>query len=426
MNTLSQIQTPAFADLQRNGVPKPTMLNTRVAIEALGIDCRLDVFHGRYLVNGTLLEQFVGELSDPIARKLRELCRFHFDFDPGVQAANDGLLRACEQHRFDPMQDYLDGLVWDGVPRLEQWLIHYCSADDTPLNRAIGRIVLVAAVRRIRDHGCKFDHVMVWESPEGFNKSSAIRILAGGAENFSDQTILGVDDRKQQELTKGVWFYEIAEMSGMKKADVDHIKAFVTRQEDRARPAYARFQEIQPRRCIFIGSVNPGGGEYLTSTTGNRRFWPVPVKMIDLDALQADRDQLFAEAVIEEGLLGTPISLDPDLWAAAGAEQDARVVKDLWADKLATLDREVIDLIDEQNKRSRSEDRETADYCRLADGRLWVSSKYVTEQLPVTNDGRRIAEVMHKLGWARAKRRYAGKQIRGYARDIETAETAES
>jgi hypothetical protein len=142
--------------------------------------------------------------------------------------------------------------------------------------------------------------------------------------------------------------------------------------------------------------------------------------MIDLDALQADRDQLFAEAVIEEGLLGTPISLDPDLWAAAGAEQDARVVKDLWADKLATLDHDVINFI------SRSEDRETADYCRLPDGRVWVSSKYVTEQLPVTNDGRRIAEVMHKLGWARAKRRYAGKQIRGYARDIETAETAES
>lgn len=420
MSTLPQIQTPAFADFQRNGLPKPTMTNTRIAIEALGIDCRLDVFHGRYLVNGTLLEQFVGELSDPISRKLRELCRFHFDFDPGVQAANDGLLRACEHHRFDPMQDYLDGLVWDGIPRLDQWLIRYCGAADTPLNRAIGRIVLVAAARRIRDHGCKFDHVMVWESPEGYNKSSAIRILAGGAENFSDQTILGVDDRKQQELTKGVWFYEIAEMSGMKKADVDHIKAFVTRQEDRARPAYARFQEIQPRRCIFIGSVNPGGGEYLTSTTGNRRFWPIPVKMIDLDALKTDRDQLLAEAVVEDTVLGTPISLDPDLWAAAGAEQDARVVKDLWADKLATLDHDVINLT------GRTKDRETADYCRMPDGGVWVSSKYVTEQLPVTNDGRRIAEVMRSLGWTRSKRRYAGKQIRGYARDIKTVETAQS
>ena len=84
---------------------------------------------------------------------------------------------------------------------------HAAEPSDRP------HLVLVAAVRRIRDHGCKFDHVMMWESPEGFNKSSAIRILAGGAENFSDQTILGVDDRKQQELTKGVWFYEIAEMS---------------------------------------------------------------------------------------------------------------------------------------------------------------------------------------------------------------------
>ena len=90
-----------------------------------------------------------------------------------------------------------------------------------------------------------------------------------------------------------------------------------------ARPAYARFQETQPRRCIFIGSVNPGGGEYLTSTTGNRPSRPIPVKMIDLDALKTNRDQLFAEAVFEETVLDTPISLDPGLWTAAGPEQEA-------------------------------------------------------------------------------------------------------
>ena len=189
MTTPVVIKTPQFADLQRNTQADHGQHAHRD--RSARIDCRLDVFHGRYLVNGTLLGQFVGELSDPITRKLRELCRFHFGFDPGVQAGNDGLLRACEHHRFDPMQDYLDGLEWDGIPRLEQWLVRYCGADDTPLNRAIGRIVLVAAVRRIRDHGCKFDHVMVWESPEGFNKSSAIRILAGGARTFRTKPFWG-------------------------------------------------------------------------------------------------------------------------------------------------------------------------------------------------------------------------------------------
>ena len=138
--------------------------------------------------------------------------------------------------------------------------------------------------------------------------------------------------------------------------------------------------------------------------------------MIDLDALKTNRDQLFAEAVVEDTVLGTPISLDPSLWAAAGAEQDARVVNDLWADKLATLDHDVINLT------GRTKDRETADYCRMPDGGV-----YVIEQLAVvTNDGRRIAEVMHRLGWTRTKRRYAGKQIRGYARSIKTPETAQS
>ena len=102
------------------------------------------------------------------------------------------------------------------------------------------------------------------------------------------------------------------------------------------------------------------------------------------------------------------------------------MVKDLWADKLATLEHDVTDLIHERSKCARAEDRETADYCLMPDGRVRASSKYVTEQLPVTNDGRRIAEVMHRLDWTRTKRRYAGKQIRGYARDIKTPETAES
>jgi hypothetical protein len=415
---LADLSAPQWVDVTKSGEPKPTMMNVRAAIQALNLECRFDVFHNKYLVEGSHLGQYVGEISEPIARKLRELCRVHFGFDPLVQAASDGIQRACEHHRFDPIQDYLSALKWDGKARLDTWLIDYCGAADTPLNRAIGKLVLVAAVTRAFDHGCKFDHVMIWESPEGYNKSSAIRILAGGAENFSDSTILDVDERKQMELTKGIWFYELAELAGMKKADVDAIKRFITAQEERARPAYARFQEVQPRRNVFIGSVNtitgaePGDTEYLTSTTGNRRWWPIPVGRIDTDRLEADRDQLFAEAMVEYELVGFSLRLDPSLWEAAAVEQRKREVSDPWGDKLATLDTELV----RSWKHLTTKEREEANYY-VTDSEVWLSAGELYGRLPPTNDARRIASLMSKLGWTRTKdRRLRGMQLRGFAR----------
>ena len=164
------------------------------------------------------------------------------------------------------------GLQWDKRPRLDTWMTIYLGADDTPLNRAIGRLTLVAAVRRVRQPGCKFDQIPVLEGPEGTGKSSAIEILAG-KENFSDQTILGLDDRQQQEAVRGAWLFEIADLAGMSKADVDKTKAFASRLSDRARPAYGRAVWALPRRCIFIATTN--NETYLKSQTGNRRFWPV-------------------------------------------------------------------------------------------------------------------------------------------------------
>ena len=264
------------------------MMNGLMAIQELGLDCKLDVFHNRYTINGTSLGGFHGDASDMVTRKICQLSFMHFGLDPGLEATHQAVLRACEEHRFDPISDYLTGLKWDRVPRLDRWLTTYLGVKDTPLVRAQGKIVLTAAVSRVLDHGCKFDHVLVLEGPEGKRKSSVVQVLANGRhgnnENFSDSPILHVDERKQQELTKGVWFYELAELAGMRKADQFAIKNFITRQEERARPAYARFEEIQPRVCLFIGTFNttPGGDlvEYL-NPGDQRRWWPVLVGDID-------------------------------------------------------------------------------------------------------------------------------------------------
>ena len=137
----------------------------------------------------------------------------------------------------------------------------------------------------MRQPGCKFDHILTLEGIEGTMKSTSIVILAG-AENFSDQTILTASDKEQQELVRGVWLFEIADLAGMKRADVEKIKAFATRTHDRARPAYGRRRVDAPRRCIFFGSTNED--EYLQSQTGNRRIWPLKTGVtgpIDIEGL---------------------------------------------------------------------------------------------------------------------------------------------
>jgi predicted P-loop ATPase len=213
---------------------------------------------------------------------------------------------------------------------VDGWLHTYMSADDTPLNRAIGRLWLIAAVRRARQPGCKFDQIPVLEGPEGKGKSKVIQLLAG-ADNFSDATIIGLRDKEQQEACRGRWLYEIPDLSGLGKADIEHAKAFASRTHDRARPAYGKATIDQPRRCVFVGTTNDSN--YLKSQTGNRRFWPVKTGTVHAEAVERDRDQLWAEAAYYEAQ-GAPIDLAEELWSAAGAAQEARREVDPWEDML--------------------------------------------------------------------------------------------
>jgi hypothetical protein len=278
--------------------PRPTCANARVAVLALGVECGYDKFHDRKLVAGHQIQEWAGEFSDHVCQMLRVIIQRQYSFDPGRENMHDAVDQLCLRNSFDPVCDYLDGLKWDGKARLNDWLVRYLGADDTELNRAIGRLSLVAAVRRARQPGCKFDQIIVLEGVEGTEKSTAIATLAG-ADNFSDQTILGLDDRTQAERVKGKWLYEIADLAGMRRAEVETVKAFASRTHDRARPAYGRTVVDQPRRCVFFATTNTD--DYLKSQTGNRRFWPVKTVAINIDALRRDRDQLWAEAAPSGG-----------------------------------------------------------------------------------------------------------------------------
>jgi hypothetical protein len=334
---------PAWRDLNKKSLsPLPTVFNIRLALVTMGIGVRLDLFRDRIIVTYSgsehVLQESVGEvLTD---RAENAICKFIDDrwgFDSTDQLLHRAILQAAIEHAFDPILDYLNEveLNWDGVERLKRAAVDYFEAEDTPLNSAIIEATLVGSVRRARVPGSKFDSIMTLESTEGFNKSGAIALLYG-KQFFSDQTILGKSDREIQELLAGVWGFECADLSGISKAEVESVKSFASRVEDRARGAYARSVGWVKRRCVIWATTNDE--VYLLSQTGNRRFWPLRVlRPLDLAKLARDRDQLWAEAAHRESETEGDVNIPESLWDDAAAAQEERRVSHPWEERLACI-----------------------------------------------------------------------------------------
>jgi hypothetical protein len=267
-----------------DGMPIPSMHNARLAIAAIGVECSYDTFHNNLLFGyrGDRIKhemQFlVGEVTDNGIISLRQIMSDRFGFDLLEKPTRDAVISLAVEHCFDPVCDMLAKAEgeWDGIERLDRMAVDYFNCDDTPLNRAIVRKTMIAAVRRARHPGCKFDTITVLESTEGWNKSTAWRVLAGD-ENFSDVSILGHTAREVQEQLAEVWIHESADLAGMRRAEVEQVKAFASRQVDIARPAYGHIVKKQKRHSIKVGTTN--SDEYLQSQTGNRRFWPYTLRI---------------------------------------------------------------------------------------------------------------------------------------------------
>jgi hypothetical protein len=394
------VTSTGWPDVTKEGYPKPTLRNTMLAMTRLGLDFAFDQFRFRKTVQGLEIQEYQGDLSDDVCAALRHEIIEKFGFDPYKENSRDAAQTLSLQNPFHPILEYLNGLNWDGRQRIDGWLHTYLGAENTELNSVIGTIVLIAAVRRIREPGTKFDTILVLEGTQGGGKSTAIRILAG-EKNFSDQEILSLDPKTQMEALEGVWVYEIAELEGISRSDTGKVKAFASRSIDQGRPAYARFKEKRPRQVVFIGTTNDD--KYLRDTTGNRRFWPVKVGTINLELLAIDRDQLWAEAASKEAK-GYSLVLPQELWPLAQKEQDARLEDDPWLDSLSTITPQNCDRVE--------------GYIRISSKTLLFDFLHVPTERQQQYHLKRLAGLMRKLGWEgpRPLRMADGTTTRAYQR----------
>lgn len=247
------------------------------------------------------------------------------------EAVVEGAIEVAHLRARDRLIEYLRSLRWDGVPRMDRLLIDYAHAPDTELVMAMTRAFCIGAVRRALTPGVKHDCVLVLEGKQGHGKSQLVRALAG---EWGDENLCTFDGvQAQQHVAQGPWICEIPELTAVVRGDPARAKQFLSLTEDRFRAPYDRVLTTTPRRCVFIGTVNPIDG-WLSDPTGGRRYWPVPVGHVDLEGVRAIRDQLWAEAVVAHE------SGEPH-WLRGQAEDDAeeaqadRYQRDPWHDDLA-------------------------------------------------------------------------------------------
>lgn len=239
--------------------------------------------------------------------------------------------KIADDRHFHPVRDYLDSLPeWDGIERVEDLFIRYLQADDTPYVRAVTRKTFAAAVARVYNPGVKFDCVPVLDGDQGIGKSTIVKDLVTSDYYSETLSLTDMDDKSGAEKLQGFWAVEIGELAGMKKADIEKVKAFLSTCDDKYRPSYGKVVESHPRQCIIIATVNGERG-YLRDITGNRRFWIIKLhqkkQKKTWNFTPEYRAQFWAEAK-EIWKSGEKLYLEGDLLEAAEEVQQSAMEVD--------------------------------------------------------------------------------------------------
>ena len=291
------------------------MLNEMSDVISLGSRPLTDVDFTR--VRGEIERRFEGG-KDKLGNRLG-ICL-------SLEDVRNAMVQVATLNGYNPVRDYLNGLTWDGTPRLDSVAETLFGAEDTQLNRTLIRRWFISGVARPFKPGAKVDSVLIFVGKQGAGKSTAFRVLAGD-DLFTDSTIV-IGSKDAFMTLRRCWILEWGELDSLSRArDAEAAKAFITSAVDTYRPPYGHVDVVVPRTGIIVGSTNKD--EFLTDETGNRRFWPITVGRIDLQGLAAQRDQLWAEAVVAFRA-GEHWWLDNAEEAALGLVHADHVLSDPW------------------------------------------------------------------------------------------------
>ncbi|WP_238322021.1 virulence-associated E family protein [Komagataeibacter europaeus] len=340
--------SPAWMDLLARGAGGRIVPSLSNCLVLLGHDARLrgmlawDEFSCRHIITRAAPPPYDSAqpapgpyprpMEDMDAALIQAYLQRAYDLPVSRTVGEQACRTAAMMRRTHPVREWLDGLRWDGTPRLGAWLHHALGCADDAYHAAVGARFLCAAVRRVRSPGCKFDYVPVLEGRQGMGKSRLLATLFGTAW-FKDDLPRDLGEKDAAQGLLGVWGVEMAELQALGRSSARDAKAFFSRQHDRYRPTYGAFEVTRPRQCVFAGTTNEE--EYLTDPTGNRRYWPVTCAHADVAWVEKWRAQLWAEADHVEATSPMPLWLENGhVGAIARQAQDSRMHEDVWRDPI--------------------------------------------------------------------------------------------
>lgn len=332
----------------------------------------------------------------------------------GKGTLRDGVLMAARLSKYNPIVDWIKAEEWDGVPRIEHWLTDVFEVEDRPYTRLIGKCFMMGLVKRAIQPGCKFDYMLILKGEQGLSKSGAFRALA--YPYFTDNAIR-IGDKDSQMAMQLAWIVESAELESLNKSETTLIKQFLSAQEDWYRPPYGSQMVKAPRHSVNVGTTN--ADTFLKDATGDRRFWPLEVKVVHLEVLAAARSQLLAEALhrVKAGDQYWPTRQEEK--ELVFPEQEPFKRRDEWENYLDEYVNADHGTLSTDGPRR---DRDFFGSTELYDKALNIKADRIDGNGQMDS---RISNAMKSLGFIR-HRQTTGKRQRGYLRRPVVQETSEA
>lgn len=359
------------------------------------------------------LNHKAGEWTDEDSIRTAAWLASEYGLDVRPSVVDQAALTTAMKRVVHPVRDYFDSLTWDGKPRLDTMLAVHFGAANNEYTRGVSARWMISAVARIFLPGCQADCTLVLESRQhGTGKSTGLEILAG--KDWFASTGLNIGDKDSYQCLRRKMIYELGELTGLRGRELHRTKNFLSERVSNFRASYGKRNRDYPRQNVFAGTTNES--QYLEDKTGNRRFWPVKITEVDREALERDRDQLWAEAVARFRAKEAWHVNTPEFRRLCEAEQADRVQDDAWDDIIARwLDAPWVTHYDATDGRVKAERVNVADGILTSEvltGALKMKPSDITR-----NDEMRAAEALRSLGWERGpQRREHGRIVRRYLR----------